>query len=960
MTTYQGPHVSVRQEFQTSPGAVAIESLPPTNIGTAYDVYTEEALGDAYGIVDRELAWVGDNPVVYDHSVAGEREYDFYPVKIYAETEYGDIEITDDDISVGEDGITFPFERDGTNPATFEVPGTEQAASICEARMPYYELGSSATTIASTSLDTVNVAGGALASANLVAGMCVFVLNAAGTAYTYVGTLRSAPTSETSLKLASPYTAAITDGTGIVVGAAPINGAIHQGLAEAGAATTINLDSSATPAPSSSDDIYNGQTIKIVAGTGAGQERTITDYVGSTKVATVSAWDTNPDNTSYYIILPDSLAVGDTVLVANLIKTSDILYDPNANFESAEVTPGDLVSFSTLVDSGSLTDPINVSVFSRINRYTLRLNTLDMLASNTSIVQTGDYLIERYVEMPSSLAGAAIAVRSYSIQRFIGFSETLLFQDANVTAIDLVTRTITVTQASCLSAPQAGDVVLFVDSVGDDNETFSYPRSYIIESVSESGSNYIIVVSLNGNTGIYESTTETATNVAIDDRLHVFRPVYSRALKASYRAIRSEEREVVKRIESVQDIFNAFVRSDEESISPYNELAYMTYISFIKSGRKVCYSVNVDSDSDNILTSYGNALEELELIDSYSHTFGTTDPGVNALMSPYVNSESEPYQGHEKIGILTYDERDAILMGQDTGSIDDSTGDITLSGGAYDPQAGGVTVNDTVRIYDDDGVYVGTATVTATPTSSTSVSTDWEYSGSLTGTTFKFMSGRKSDQATRIKNLGAISNRRVSVVWPGWFLANYGNDRIQMPPYFISAAIAGMDSGIIVSQSFTNMGFDIPGISNIQLDTNSYFKKSHLDTIGSGGIDIMIQDASISQTIKPRHDLTTNMDAVQYRERSITKQADLSAKTLRAAVAPYVGKYNITQKLIQFLGTICNVVSTTLTKKSIIYRFTVDNISRDEVIDDKINFYTSATVFIAGNYYDITMLVKSR
>jgi hypothetical protein len=73
---------------------------------------------------------------------------------------------------------------------------------------------------------------------------------------------------------------------------------IRTNTAQAGAATTITLDTGA----SASDDFYNGNTVEILSGTGYGQERVITDYVGSTKVATVATWTTNPDNTSIFKI----------------------------------------------------------------------------------------------------------------------------------------------------------------------------------------------------------------------------------------------------------------------------------------------------------------------------------------------------------------------------------------------------------------------------------------------------------------------------------------------------------------------------------------------------------------------------------------------------------------------------------------------------------------------------------
>ena len=88
----------------------------------------------------------------------------------------------------------------------------------------------------------------------------------------------------------------------------------HDGAsdtAQAGGTNTITLHSGA----SSNDDIYNGSTIKITGGTGSGQTRIISDYVHSSKVATVSEnWTTQPDNTSTFTI---TSMVGQYVQVIN-------------------------------------------------------------------------------------------------------------------------------------------------------------------------------------------------------------------------------------------------------------------------------------------------------------------------------------------------------------------------------------------------------------------------------------------------------------------------------------------------------------------------------------------------------------------------------------------------------------------------------------------------------------------
>lgn len=71
------------------------------------------------------------------------------------------------------------------------------------------------------------------------------------------------------------------------------------GTAQAGASATITLAVGA----SGVNDAYRGMVIRTTGGTGSGQERVVTGYVGSTKVATVfPAWSTTPDATTTYSI----------------------------------------------------------------------------------------------------------------------------------------------------------------------------------------------------------------------------------------------------------------------------------------------------------------------------------------------------------------------------------------------------------------------------------------------------------------------------------------------------------------------------------------------------------------------------------------------------------------------------------------------------------------------------------
>lgn len=73
----------------------------------------------------------------------------------------------------------------------------------------------------------------------------------------------------------------------------------HIGTAQSGAAGSITLAADAAP----KDDFYNGYLVELTAGTGSGQVNVISDFVGSTLVATVTTnWTTPPDNTSVYTV----------------------------------------------------------------------------------------------------------------------------------------------------------------------------------------------------------------------------------------------------------------------------------------------------------------------------------------------------------------------------------------------------------------------------------------------------------------------------------------------------------------------------------------------------------------------------------------------------------------------------------------------------------------------------------
>lgn len=111
----------------------------------------------------------------------------------------------------------------------------------------------------------------------------------------------------------------------------------RSGTAQAGAATSITLDASA----SATDDIYNYQLLVITGGTGVGQARIITDYVGSTKVATVGTWQTNPASDSVFLIIPFGQIPGATAPTAG--EVADAVWDEATSGHTTAGTYGKAV-----------------------------------------------------------------------------------------------------------------------------------------------------------------------------------------------------------------------------------------------------------------------------------------------------------------------------------------------------------------------------------------------------------------------------------------------------------------------------------------------------------------------------------------------------------------------------------------------------------------------------------------
>ncbi len=154
---------------------------------------------------------------------------------------------------------------------------------------------------------------------------------------------------------------------------------IRSNTAQAGAATTITLDASA----SSVTDFYKNTKVYLTGGTGVGQERAITAYNGTSKVATVSTWATNPAVGTTFAIVPDDAVVSTGGSGLDAAATRAALGMASANLDTQLSTIDDFLD-TEVAAIKTKTDQLTFTVSNQIDA-----NVIDWKGA-TAPAMTGD------------------------------------------------------------------------------------------------------------------------------------------------------------------------------------------------------------------------------------------------------------------------------------------------------------------------------------------------------------------------------------------------------------------------------------------------------------------------------------------------------------------------------------------------------------------------------------------
>lgn len=167
------------------------------------------------------------------------------------------------------------------------------------------------------------------------------------------------------------------------------------------------------------------------------------------------------------------------------------------------------------------------------------------------------------------------------------------------------------------------------------------------------------------------------------------------------------------------------------------------------------------------------------------------------------------------------------------------------------------------------------------------------------GTLYGFSVTTVLDKTQQAEQIAAVStaygHRRMVNVWPDMCIV----DNETVPGYFLGCVTAGLVGGLPSQQGLTRLA--VAGVTRV-INSGDYFSADQLDIIAGGGTCVFVQETPLAvPTI--RHQLSTDMSTIEFREISFTKNFDYVCYLSKDVLDLFIGQYNITPITLTLLNT---------------------------------------------------------
>lgn len=183
---------------------------------------------------------------------------------------------------------------------------------------------------------------------------------------------------------------------------------------------------------------------------------------------------------------------------------------------------------------------------------------------------------------------------------------------------------------------------------------------------------------------------------------------------------------------------------------------------------------------------------------------------------------------------------------------------------------------------------------------------------------------------------------------------NIGNLQVfaPVPGSYYCAAAAGLLISQAPEQPLTNLAMG--GLAKT-LGSQDQFPESDLNTMAGGGTYIITQDGETAPMYS-RHQVSTNVSSIAFRELSVTKSLDYTAKFIRDGLKPYIGVNVISPAFIKLLNSVLVSQGLFLVREGVLNDFKVVSVAQDSVSADTIQVVVNVLVKYPVNYIKIKLV----
>lgn len=437
-----------------------------------------------------------------------------------------------------------------------------------------------------------------------------------------------------------------------------------------------------------------------------------------------------------------------------------------------------------------------------------------------------------------------------------------------------------------------------------------------------------------------------------------------------YRALRTDKsREIMTIEQTAGDLVSKL-----GAATSTNPLALGVSLSLANTTTSI-RAVAIEEDS---VAAYQSALQLIQNERLYSIVPLTSKMEILTMVKAHAVQMSEPETGMWRIGIVSSDPSDVLNLGSFEGSYPIAKSSIGDSAGRHNmilTVSGATFLNDGIEPGDmasivtaDDASIQGTYKIDTIYSNTTigikaGLAGETGYIPEVETNVTKFDIVRNLDNASKAKNIASISStfksNRMIHIMPCLVGITENSVVKYLPSYYLAAAVAGMVAGFPVQQGITNL--TVAGIDSLQ-GSNFYFSKDDLNTMAAAGTMIFVQD---TQSAAPycRHELTTDMSVLEYRELLKVKNWDYLSYFYKDILDPFIGNWNIVEDTLRVIRqTVISASENLKSQKQArigapLVSYTISKLEQDATTKDKINLIMNIAIVDPNNYTDVHLVI---